>query len=250
MAGTFHDHFSPVAGAYRSFRPRYPPGLFAWLASIAPRRDAALDCGCGSGQASVGLAAHFARVHAVDPSPDLVAHAEPHPGVDYRVARAEETGLPPASVDLVVAAQAFHWFDQPAFEREVRRVARPGAAVAAITYGRSTVSPEVDAVVDRLYGEIVGADWPPERVHVESGYRTLPFPWPEVEAPAFDISESWDLGRLLGYLATWSAVTRHRKRTGGDPVALVEPALREAWGPPAAQRRVTWPLSIRAGRVS
>src|SRR5512135_1913457 len=89
----FKDHFSSVAGAYRTFRPGYPPELFAWLARTVVRRDAALDCGCGNGQASVELAHHFGTVFAVDPGREQIRNAISHAGVEYRVAPAEETGI-------------------------------------------------------------------------------------------------------------------------------------------------------------
>jgi SAM-dependent methyltransferase len=246
---TFQDHFSGVATGYRAFRPRYPPALFDWLAAAAPSRAAALDLGCGNGQATVALAERFERVWGVDPSAQQVANAEPHARVTYRVAPAEATGLPDASVDVALAAQAFHWFDHARLFPELRRVARPGAVFAACTYALMRVAPEIDAVVDHLYGGIVGPDWPPERVHTENGYRDLPFPLEPVAAPALTMEESWTLPQLQGYLGTWSAVSRHRARTGADPLAQVEPALRAAWGEPDAARTVRWPLAVRAGRL-
>ena len=71
----FPDHFSAVAADYAGARPEYPDALFAWIASAAPARTQAWEAGCGSGQATRGLAAHFARVHATDPSAAQVAHA-------------------------------------------------------------------------------------------------------------------------------------------------------------------------------
>jgi ubiquinone/menaquinone biosynthesis C-methylase UbiE len=65
-------------------------------------------------------------VIATDASAKQIGSAEAHPGVEYRCARAEDCGLADGSVDLVVAAQAAHWFDRPAFYGEARRVARPG----------------------------------------------------------------------------------------------------------------------------
>jgi len=244
----FKDHFSGVASAYRAFRPGYPPALFGWLAGLCPRRDLALDCGCGSGQASVALAEHFAAVLAVDPGAEQVRHAAAHPRVAYRVAPAEATGAPAGSVDLVVAAQALHWFDLERFWPEVRRVARPGAVVAAFTYGLLTVDAPVDEVVGRLYHELLRGFWPPERAHVDSGYRSLPFPFAPVASPPFAISERWTLERLQGYLATWSGVTARDQRTGGDVLAEVGPALRQAWGGEAA-KVISWPLALRVGRV-
>ncbi len=246
---SFKDHFSGVAGAYRGFRPHSPPALFRWLAAVAPRREVALDVGCGSGQAAVGLAEHFERVHAIDPSAEQISNAIPHPRVEYAVAPAEATGLAPASVDLVIAAQALHWFDLDRFYPEVRRVARAGAVFAAVTYGLTRVDDAVDRVVDRLYHETLEGYWPPERRHVDSGYRTLPFPFPELEAPPLAIEERWPLERFLGYLATWSGVTEYRRRTGVDPLQAVEADLRRAWGTPEAPLRISWPLAVRAGTV-
>jgi SAM-dependent methyltransferase len=247
MSG-FKDHFSGVAGAYRAFRPGYPPELFAWLASLCPRRDLALDCGCGNGQASEALAAHFAAVLAVDPGAEQIRHATAHPGVTYRVAPAEATGAPGGSVDLVVAAQALHWFDLDRFWPEVRRVARPGAVVAAFTYGLTTVDQPVDGVLGHLYHDLLRGHWPPERAHVDAGYRTLSFPFEPIEAPPFSLAERWGLDRLLGYLTTWSGVTARDRATGGDVLAELEPALRQAWGG-EAEKAITWPLALRVGRV-
>lgn len=247
--GAFKDHFSGVAGAYRGFRPHYPEALIHWLSEVAPRTEVALDVGCGNGQVAVALAERFTRVHGVDPSAEQIRNAVEHPRVSYAVAPAEDTGLPPRSVDLVVAAQALHWFDLDRFYAELRRVGREGAVFAAVTYGLTRVNPAVDAAVDRLYHETLRGDWPPERRLVDAGYRTLPFPFPELEAPALEIEERWTLERFLGYLATWSGVSAYRRRTGVDPLAAVEPELSAAWGDPESPVRISWPLAVRAGRI-
>jgi SAM-dependent methyltransferase len=245
----FKDHFSGVAGAYRAFRPGYPPELFAWLANTVARRDAALDCGCGNGQASVELARLFGAVFAVDPGREQIRNAIPHERVDYRVAAAEETGIADRSVDLVTAAQALHWFDLDRFYPEVRRVAREGAVVAAFTYGLLTVDERVDQAVGALYAGILDGYWPPERAHVDAGYRTLPFPFTEIAAPSFAISEEWSFEQLMGYLGTWSGVSEYCRRHGEDPLAEIGPALRGAWGS-EGRRRVSWPLALRVGRIA
>jgi len=246
---TFKDHFSKVAGAYRAFRPGYPPELFTWLAGSVERHDAALDCGCGNGQASVALAEHFSSVVAVDPGEEQIRHAQTHPRVVYRVAPAERTGLPDHSFDLVTAAQALHWFDFDRFYPEVRRVARAKAVFAAFTYGLIEVDDRVDTVIGTLYGEILHGFWPRERAHVDAGYRSLPFPFEEAEAPAFAMQLSWSFEQLMGYLATWSGVNAYRRRTGEDPLVKIGPALEAAWGPRQVGRAVRWPITLRAGRV-
>src|SRR5216117_1205307 len=67
--------FSTVAREYASFRPGYPPELFAWLARVSPACDAVWDCGCGSGQASTALAEHFTVVYATDIASEQIAAA-------------------------------------------------------------------------------------------------------------------------------------------------------------------------------
>src|SRR5690348_9546246 len=110
MSGRFHDHFSGVANRYADFRPHYPAALFDYLATLTPRECLVWDCAAGTGQASVDLAERFARVIATDASGEQVAAARQHPNVTYRVALAEESGLPNDTVGLVTVAQAVHWF--------------------------------------------------------------------------------------------------------------------------------------------
>jgi ubiquinone/menaquinone biosynthesis C-methylase UbiE len=245
----FKDHFSNVAAAYRTYRPGYPAALFDWLARSAPGHEAALDLGCGNGQATLGLARHFLRATGVDPAAAQIAQAPQHERISWRVAPAEATGLPACSFDLVTVAQALHWFDQERFAAEVRRVARPGALLAAFTYSLARCSPAVDALLARFYSETLRGCWPAERIHVESGYRTLPFPFAEVECPLFEMTERWTFDRFLGYLGTWSGVDGYRKRHGADPLLALEPQLSEVWGSREMERQLTWPLVLRAGVV-
>jgi SAM-dependent methyltransferase len=246
----FKDHFSSHAAGYAAHRPSYPHSLIDFLAAAAPERRLALDCGCGTGQLSVLLAAQFDRVVATDASAQQIANAAPHDAVEYRTSPAERSGLPARSVDLVTVAQAAHWLDLRAFYDEVRRVARPRAIVALVTYGVLHVArDEANAVVQRFYREVIGSYWPPERAHVEDGYRSLPFPFEEIEAPAMAIEVSWRLRDLVGYTETWSAVRAAEKAVGRKPMEDFQAALAEAWGDPELPRNVLWPLSLRAGRL-
>jgi len=88
----FKDHFSSLAASYANFRPRYPPALFDYLAQCCRQRECAWDCACGSGQATLDLAARFATVIATDASAAQVAAAPPQPNVRYHVAAAQASG--------------------------------------------------------------------------------------------------------------------------------------------------------------
>ncbi|RKZ35630.1 MAG: SAM-dependent methyltransferase [Gammaproteobacteria bacterium] len=245
----FQDHFSSGAKEYSAYRPRYGPDLYRYLATIAPENSLAWDCGTGNGQAAVGLAEHFERVCATDPSQQQIQTAPVQAGVEYRVAEAEVPWLADASVDLVTAAQAAHWFDLNAFYREVRRVLRPGGAIALWCYRLVSVSPEVDAVVQHYHAQVVGPYWPPERALVDAGYSTLEFPFEELQTPGFHIEVQWDLSQLAGYLGTWSAAGRYRDAKGCEPLDEVFDDLAAAWGEEKEKRTVRWPLSLRVGRL-
>lgn len=249
MTAAFKDHFSGHARDYREFRPAYPPELFAFLASVAPRRELAWDCGTGNGQAAVALADHFAKVFATDASAEQISSAEAHPRVEYAVAPAEKCPLPDHVADLVTVAQALHWFDRDRFYAEVRRVARPGGLLAATCYYEPSVGPGVNPVL-RRWEDFIRPYWTPERVWVDAGYRTIPFPFPELETPRFELTVESSLPRFLGYLGTWSATTQFVKAHGSDPLERFAPEFAAAWGDPAAVRTVRWEFNVRLGRVA
>lgn len=250
MTAGFADHFARVAAAYADFRPTYPAALLAWLASLAPARDLCWDCACGTGQASLELARHFAQVIATDASARQIAAAPAHPKIEFRVAPAESSGLPGASADLITVAQGLHWFHLDRFYAEARRVAKPGGVLAAWTYGIVNVEGEaIDAAVQHFRLDIVGPYWPPERRHVDDGYRSLPFPFPEVAAPPFSMTAFWTLPEFLGYLRTWSSTARFVSARGFDPVETLAAELGPLWGAPALRRTITWPLALRVARI-
>ncbi len=248
MSGSFKDHFSTRSADYARFRPRYPAALFDWLAEQAPARELAWDVGTGSGQVAVELAERFARVVATDPSANQIAHADPHPGVEYRVEAAEQSSLEAHSVDLVTVAQALHWFDFPRFYAEARRVLKPGGLLAAWCYGLFRTGTEADDVLDDFY-DAMAPYWPPERRYIEEEYRAIPFPFPEATPPEFAMEAEWDLDEVLGYFGTWSAVQHCRTVTGRDPVAEVSTPLAAVWGSPRRRKALKWPVHLRLGKV-
>lgn len=246
---TFKDHFSARSAAYAAHRPTYPAALVDYLAGLCRETGSALDAGCGTGQLSVLLAERFARVVGTDASAQQIAKAQAHARVEYRVAPAERSGLPDSSVDLVTAAQAAHWFDLPAFYAEARRVGRPGAVIALVTYGVIEADAEIGPAIRHFYHDVVGPYWPPERRHVEEGYRSFAFPFAEATPPPLAIAVEWRAADLIGYADTWSAVREAEKILGQEPLERFRREILLAWGDPERRRAIRFPLSLRVGRL-
>jgi ubiquinone/menaquinone biosynthesis C-methylase UbiE len=243
----FADHFSAVAADYASARPEYPDALFAWIASIAPSRDMAWEAGCGSGQASRGLAAHFGRVQATDPSAAQIAQAHGPHNITFAVEAGERCSLPDASADAACVAQALHWFDRATFFAQCTRVLKPGGVLVAWGYQDIVVPASLAAANDALQEEI-RAYWPAERALIDNAYAGFDWPFPALEVPPFELHARWTLPRLLGYFSSYSASKNYRETTGRDPVAMHAPSLAAAWGDPDMTRSVRWPLFVHARR--
>ncbi len=242
------DNFSRQAGGYARFRPLYPDALYGFILSLTPSRGVAWDAGTGNGQAAGQIAKAFRQVYATDISAKQLENAPPRENITYRVCRAENTGFPDQTFDLVTVAQALHWFDFGAFYAEVNRVTRPGGVLAVWGYNLLRIGPAVDDLVREFYRDVVGAYWDAERRHVEAAYMTIPFPFPEIPAPPLHMVTCWQREHLLGYLNTWSAVQQYIRANGADPVEDLRPRLEALW-PGDHTREVQFPLFVRAGRV-
>jgi SAM-dependent methyltransferase len=245
---SFEDHFSKHSEQYAQFRPHYPDEIYAYLASIAPGHSLAWDCGTGNGQAAIGLAKYFDRVHATDASAEQILRAYPHDKVAYRVEPAEHVSLGDSSTDLVTVAVAIHWFNFDEFYREVKRVLKSAGIIAAWTYNLPEIAPEIDPLINRYYSEILNGFWP-ERIHyLAEGYKTIPFPFEEIIPPPFAMEIHWNLIQFAGFLNSWSATQRYKAQKGQHPLEILWPQLTAAWGDENAARLIRWPLHFRIGR--
>ncbi len=251
MSG-FKDHFSGVARGYATFRPRYRPQLAADLAALCSHHRLAWDAGCGSGQFSALLPANFFHVVATDASAEQVAAASPHPQIEYRAARAEASGLADSSVDLITVAQAAHWFDLPAFYAECARVAAPGCVLALICYESMILPPALVPLFEHFYKGVLGPFWPADRIHVENGYATLPFPFDPLPLPPQALDADWGIDHVLGYIDTWSAVRGLLKAEGDGRLKDFKAGFRQTWADTVgadAHLTLDWPVTVRVGRV-
>jgi SAM-dependent methyltransferase len=140
------DRFSNRADAYARARPSYPKETLAILRAHHGLKPGSVvaDIGSGTGIFTRLLLESGAKVFAVEPNADMRAEAERTLGADPRFVsidgRAEATALEAASVDLIVAAQAFHWFEVAAARIEHARILRPGAHSALIWNDRDLAS--------------------------------------------------------------------------------------------------------------
>ena len=124
--------FRGLAQDYARVRPEYPEAaLDATLAGFDAAPVAA-DVGAGTGISARQLAARGVRVFALEPNSEMRAAAEPHARVEWSDATAEDTRLEDASCDIVVCAQAFHWFERKRALQEFHRILRPGGRMALI----------------------------------------------------------------------------------------------------------------------
>ncbi|MDI9238794.1 class I SAM-dependent methyltransferase [Lysobacter sp. LF1] len=253
MSGAdFKDHFSGIADAYAQARPEYPDALFDAIAAVVPATAHVWEPGCGSGQATRGLAARFAYVHATEPSAKQLAQHWAQPGterVTLAVEPGERTALPDASVQLVAVAQALHWFDRARFFAECTRVLVPGGVLAAWGYA-DFVAPEGMVEAVEAFRARIDPYWPPERAQIDAHYAGYDWPFPALPAPSLWLEAEWSLAHFLRYLSSMSAVARCTVDTGEDPVARYTPALAAAWGDPDEVRTIQWPLFLHLRRKS
>jgi SAM-dependent methyltransferase len=241
---SFQDRFSGHAELYAGARPTYPDSLIRELASLSPGRARAWDCGTGNGQAAQLLAKHFERVHATDASPQQIAQAAPNPRIDFAAEPAEQCSLPNASCDLVLAAQALHWFELDAFYAEAKRVLRPGGLLAAIGYGWFYVDPVVDEIIGRTLLKPLEPIWAPANWLLIDNYRSIAFPGDEVRLTPCAIHLLWSREQLEAYVRSWSAVQRWEANALGDAFA----ELAGVW-PDNQPRQLSMPVITRAAKL-
>lgn len=159
--------FASVADAYDRARPGYPPEAARWL--VGTRPSTVLEVGAGTGKLTDRLLELRHDVLATDPLQEMLdVLVERHP--DVRVAQAPAEQLPVAtrSVDTVVAAQCFHWFDHPVALKELARVLKPEGRIALVWNERDERVPWVRKLSALLGEPASDADW--SEVLVSSGH--------------------------------------------------------------------------------
>jgi ubiquinone/menaquinone biosynthesis C-methylase UbiE len=161
-----HPHsrsFELVADVYERARPEYPAEAIDWLTRELDLHDGrtVADLGAGTGKLTRALVATGAEVIAVEPGDAMLAELRRVlPGVQAVRGGAEAIPLADGSVDAVTAGSAFHWFRQEEAVPEIRRVLRPGGAVAVLWNARDHERP-LQQRVSALIKSLVPRDRPP-----------------------------------------------------------------------------------------
>lgn len=149
--------FGAQAAAYERGRPSYPPEAIDWL--LPSGAGDVLDLGAGTGKLTVRLVERGLNVFAVDPIPEMLEVLSGSlPDTPALLGTAEDIPLPDDSVDSVLVAQAWHWFDPERAIKEVARVLRPGGRLGLVWNTRDERLGWV-----RDLGRIIGHDEPYDR---------------------------------------------------------------------------------------
>ncbi|MGB3234037.1 MAG: methyltransferase domain-containing protein [Mycobacterium sp.] len=161
--------FGAEAAAYERGRPSYPPESIDWL--LPPGARTVLDLGAGTGKLTTRLVERGLDVFAVDPIPEMLELLSSSlPETPALLGTAEEIPLADDSVDAVLVAQAWHWFDPERAIKEVARVLRPGGRLGLVW---NTRDERMGWVKD--LGQIIGRD------DAHSHTADLPAPFGDVE---------------------------------------------------------------------
>lgn len=136
MSDSPTTRFSNRIPYYHQYRPRYPQDIVETLRDtigLTPEWVIA-DVGSGTGISSELFLKHGNTVYGIEPNADMraesVKHLDFYPNFTAINGQAEATGLADESVDLVIAGQAFHWFDRDSTKSEFKRILKPGGQVA------------------------------------------------------------------------------------------------------------------------
>jgi SAM-dependent methyltransferase len=235
---------------YEKSRPIYPKQLYEWIASIAVNHDLVWDCGCGNGQAALGLAQYFQRVIATDSSQNQIDHSNQHPQVQYYCCSAEDPVDIVKGFDAVCCACAIHWFDLNRFYDCVRKRANKSSVIVVWTYEWPwTTSNALNDVLKEIKDNVLFGYWPSESNLYLNHYEELYFPFHEIESPQFYSELTTNPGGLSAFLHTWSPVRRYIKANGNQSNTLIEDMISKAWKIEEPKTPIQLPLYIKAGRI-
>ncbi|MBJ6760355.1 class I SAM-dependent methyltransferase [Myxococcaceae bacterium JPH2] len=218
-----HVDFGRTSSDYLKHRAGFPDAFFARLEREGVLRSGlrALDVGTGTGTVARGLAARGCAVIALDPAApqlDAAREAAVRAGlsIDFRLGRAEETGLPTGSVDLYVAGQCWHWFEREAAAREAFRLVAPGGRLVIAHFDWLPTPGSVAEATEDLINAFNPGPLPQ---YVQWGHAAGIYPqwFHDVTAAGFQQLESFSFDAPTSYArAAWLGRVRASARVGAS----------------------------------
>ncbi|EJL64641.1 class I SAM-dependent methyltransferase [Flavobacterium sp. CF136] len=242
------DNFSKQAVDYSKFRPQYPQEMIEYIISFVNNKSTALDIATGNGQVAHKLSAYFKKVYATDISQKQLDNAIQAENVIYSKEPAENTSFENQKFDLIVVAQAVHWFDFEVFYKEIYRILKPDGIFAVLGYGLFFTNTDSDKILQHFYYNIIGPYWDAERRYLDENYETIPFPFEEIPTKKFENQFTWTFETLIGYLQTWSSVQHYISKNKQNPIDLIYNDLKVSWE--KNDQKVTFPLLLRIGKLN
>jgi SAM-dependent methyltransferase len=231
--------FGSVAADYARHRPTYPDRAVSWLVGDTPAT--VLELGSGTGKLTAPVCALGHRVIATDPDEAMLAELRTAvPAATVMAASAEKIPLRASSVDVVVAGQAFHWFDADRAFLEIARVLRPGGVLALVWNSGDIRVPWVRKVLALIDSERNQDGWDPF-----------------AESTVFELTEQtavkhWqEFGRetLRGFVASSSKAATSSAKVRRRILATVD-ALYDSYGRGPDGLQMPWIANCYRGKVT
>ncbi|KAL1195905.1 hypothetical protein V5N11_027763 [Cardamine amara subsp. amara] len=250
------------AKAYLDARPRYPMDWYKKIASRTQDHKFAWDVGTGNGQAAIGLVEHYENVVATDINEAQLKRAIKHSRISYHntpiiMSEDEMVALVGGenSVDLIVAAQALHFFNLTTFYNVAKRVLRKeGGLIAVWVYNDIIISPEIDPIMKRLVDSTLPFRTPIMNLAFD-GYKTLPFPFESIgmgsegKPITQDIPHKLSLKGFIGFLKSWQPAMKAKEKG----VELINEDLitkfEKAWGDESQVKDIFFKTHMIVGKI-
>lgn len=244
----YTDAFSKQADVYSKFRFQYPKVLYNFLYDNLKSFKSAWDVGTRNGQAALALAEKFEQVTASDLSERQIASAFKKHNIEYIASPAEEMQFPEDSLDLIVVAQAVHWFNLDIFWDKVRKSLKHNGLIACWGYSfNEPICPKIDQILNTFYFQTLGPYWSPNNKILWDKYQNIPFPFSKISAPEIFIEEIMDLDDLMNLLLTMSSTVRYIEKHHVDPTTQLKEDLKILW---PGKIPLKWKIHILGGKNS